>query len=130
MRGGDGNYLAGGAIAGVQEAAEAVVASAVGLAGRSSVRCNAGGALVRVLHHDVGASNMDERALIESVPGLGLGPSLDVVPVCLGGGSITLRSIVLGNNTDKCGSNEEEVLEGNHFDVGEMEILGGVCVHK
>lgn len=109
-------YLAGGAIASVQEAAEAVVASAVSLAWRSSKGCGANGTLVRVLHLD-GTSSVDKRSLLNSISGLSFSTGQDLVPVCLGCCGVALGGIILGNDTHKSGSDEEEVLEGNHFDL-------------
>ena len=88
----------------------------MGVTGRSSEGSGAVAALVGILHLDGSAGHVDKRSLLNSVSGLSLGSARDIVPVCLGGGRVTLGGIVLGDNTDNSGGNEEEVLEGNHCD--------------
>ena len=105
-------YLAIRAGAGVQEAAEAVVAVAGGRAGRQGEGSAAVVALVRVLPDRVVVTrDLDDGTLLSSIASHGDG---DVLGPVGGRSGFVAGGLILSEDTEGGDGGEEEPLESNH----------------
>lgn len=114
-------YLAIRAVAGVQEAAEAVVAVASRGAGGEGEGSPAIVALVRVRHGRGGTRGLDDSTLLSSVAIHGDGNVLAPVG---GRGGFVAGGLILSKDTEGGDGGEEEPLESNHVGDGVIVFMG------